>query len=855
MRRAARRARPYKKLARSRLTLSGILLRERLIQRLLLGAVATCLIGLETEHIQARAANPESTPSPAASAPGTTGPGAPAPAPSIVPPRPLVDLTAEYPEGASGNHDSVVELVVGVDGVPSEVRSLDDVAPFAAAAVAAAHGWRFLPAERDGKPVAARIRLSVSFIDPGASAELGIDASGEALPGAAAGAAHTPGAVGAAAPPGQPAAPVATAEPALAAPEPAPLEVTVAARRTTSATRFTRAEVRELPGAFGDAFRAIEAMPGVTPIASGLPYFFVRGAPPGNLGYFIDGLSIPTLYHVAVGPSVIHPAFIESVDLFSGAYPARYGRFAGAVIAGTSRAPSYELRGEANVRLVDSGAFLEVPFADQRGSVMLAGRYSYTAALVSLLVPEIEVGYWDYQARIRYKLSDDDTLTLFGFGAHDFLSAEDEGVAETVYDVTFHRMDLNWQRTLSADSALQVGASLGWDQTGSGADDTLALQSQRIGTRVLYTRQVSPGVQLRAGADLELSRFDVDITEGPDDDDDDDDGEAFSPERQELPFAALPIPELEQLPITRESFTELFASRDDLLGGGWLDWVLELGRGVTLTPGFRFDFYRSGSSLKLAPEPRISARFQLNDRFALLHDIGIAHQAPSFAIPVPGFSGTAREGLQRGVQTSAGAHWQVTETTRAQLTLFQTALFAGSDPIGLFQLDNSDISVDAATARVTGHTYGAELYLKRDLTRRFGGFISYTLSRSTRTTARLEGPSSADRTHVLNVAAAYRLGQSWRLGGRFMFYSGIPAEVAYPRAAQSPPRGPVFLRLDWRLEKRWRLGSTGFWALVLEVQNTTLARETLDVSCYAYGCESESIGPVTLPSLGLEASF
>jgi TonB-dependent receptor-like protein/TonB-like protein len=825
------------------------------IQRLLLGSVATCLIGLETERRQARAASSESAPSPSTSAPGTTGARAAAPAPAIVPPRPLSELTAEYPAGAIGNHDSVVELVVGVDGVPSQVRSLDDVAPFAAAAEGAARSWRFLPAERDGKPVAARIRLSVSFIDPESKAELdssGAGAAGATLPGAAAASPRTPAALNAAANSRSPAPAVATTEPAL----PEPLEVTVAARRTTGATRFTRAEVRELPGAFGDAFRAIEAMPGVTPIASGLPYFFVRGAPPGNLGYFIDGLSIPTLYHVAVGPSVIHPAFIESVDLYSGAYPARYGRFAGAVIAGTSRAPSYELRGEASVRLVDSGAFLEVPFADQRGSVMLAGRYSYTAALVSLLVPEIEVGYWDYQARVRYKLSDDDTLTLFGFGAHDFLSAEDEGVAETVYDVTFHRLDLNWQRTLSAASALQIGASLGWDQTGSGADDTLALRSQRIGTRVSYTRQVSGGVQLRAGADLELSRFDVDISEGPDDDDDDDDDDdASSPERQELPFAALPVPEIEQLPITRESFTELFASRDDLLGGAWLDWVLELGRGVTLTPGFRFDFYRSGSSLKLAPEPRVSARFQLNERLALIHDIGIAHQAPSFAIPVPGFSGTAEKGLQRGVQTSAGAHFQITETTRAQLTLFQTALFAGSDPIGLFQLDNSDISVDAATARVTGHTYGAELYLRRDLTRRFGGFISYTLSRSTRTTARLEGPSSADRTHVLNLAAAYRLGQSWRLGGRFVFYSGIPAEVAYPQAAQAPPRGPLFLRLDWRLEKRWRLGSTGFWALVLEVQNTTLAKETLDVSCYAYGCESESIGPVTLPSLGLEASF
>jgi hypothetical protein len=265
--------------------------------------------------------------------------------------------------------------------------------------------------------------------------------------------------------------------------------------------------------------------------------------------------------------------------------------------------------------------------------------------------------------------------------------------------------------------------------------------------------------------------------------------------------------------------------------------------------------YRSGGAVQLAPEPRVSARFQVTPAFSLLHDIGVAHQAPSFAIPVPGFSGTASEGLQRGVQTSAGAEWKLSETTRAQLTLFQTALFGGSDPIGVGRLDNADLTVDAVTARVTAHTYGAELYIRRDLSRRLGGFLSYTLSRSTRATARLEGPSSVDRTHVLNLALAYRLGESWRLGGRAVVYSGIPAEVAYLRAARRPPRAAPFYRLDWRLEKRWRLGERGFWALVAEVQNTTLHRETLDVSCFAYGCDEESIGPVTVPSLGLEASF
>jgi hypothetical protein len=64
------------------------------------------------------------------------------------------------------------------------------------------------------------------------------------------------------------------------------VEVTVVGvRREIGETTLSKAEVREMPGAFGDAFRAIEILPGVTPLASGLPYFYVRGAPPNNAGY------------------------------------------------------------------------------------------------------------------------------------------------------------------------------------------------------------------------------------------------------------------------------------------------------------------------------------------------------------------------------------------------------------------------------------------------------------------------------------------------------------------------------------------------------------------------------------------
>src|SRR5262249_7177319 len=116
------------------------------------------------------------------------------------------------------------------------------------------------------------------------------------------------------------------------------LEVTVRGDQPApGVTSMSRAEVRLLPGAFGDPFRAVEMLPGVPPLISGLPYFYVRGAPPGNVGYFLDGIRVPMLYHLGAGPSVIHPAMIDRVDLYPGGYPARFGRFAGGIVTGETK--------------------------------------------------------------------------------------------------------------------------------------------------------------------------------------------------------------------------------------------------------------------------------------------------------------------------------------------------------------------------------------------------------------------------------------------------------------------------------------------------------------------------------------
>lgn len=713
-------------------------------------------------------------------------------APDVTPPRPLGSTEVGYPESAHGDSVVVLELVIEADGSVGRVTVVTGDEPFARLAVGAAQAWRFTPARRGDVAIRARVRFEVRFTEP----------APEPAPSAAPAASSV-----------APAPSASAAPPLPAAPEPPP-ELVVRGDKPEPASRsLSRAEVRQMPGAFGDPFRAIEALPGVTPIISGVPFFYVRGAPPGNVGYFLDGVRVPLLYHVALGPSVIHPALVERVDLFSGGYPAPYGRYAGAIVAGRTRPPAAEFHGEASVRLVDAGAFVEAPFADGRGSVALAGRYSYTGLLLTLLSQDAVLAYWDYQARVAYDVGPKDTLSVFAFGAYDYLGErKPSGRVETALGTEFHRLDLRWDSYPDRVTQVRTAVALGADRT-RGNDENFSLVAGSVGPRIELRRELSSKAVLRSGVDVWIDRYSLETGSNADAD-----------------------------------LTNFFPTRTDVTAGMYADVAVEAASGVSVTPGLRADVYHSEGATALGIDPRVSARFEVSPKVRLVHAFGIAHQAPAFVIPVPGFQPAGlKGGLQTAAQYSSGVEYDLAQHFSASATAFESAFFSLSDPLA--QPRNSDMSLDA---RALGQAYGLELSLRRPVTRSVGGFVSYTLSRSTRAAGSHSGAASFDRTHVLNAALGVDVGRRWRLGGRAVVYSGFPrSDGSFTTTRRVAP----FYRLDVRAEKRWSLGKSGYWAFIFEVVNATLSKEVVSVECGIAGCSETVVGPITIPSLGVEASF
>jgi hypothetical protein len=94
-------------------------------------------------------------------------------------------------------------------------------------------------------------------------------------------------------------------------------------------------------------------------------------------------------------------------------------------------------------------------------------------------------------------------------------------------------------------------------------------------------------------------------------------------------------------------------------------------------------------------------------------------------------------------------------------------------------------------------------------------------------------------------------------------YSNLAGNVPVP--PYNDHRDPPFYRVDVRLEKRWSLGKNGYIAFIAEVQNVTLSKEVTPFGLNCTGnqtnaggttqCTQAAIGPITIPSVGAEASF
>jgi len=603
--------------------------------------------------------------------------------------------------------------------------------------------------------------------------------------------------------------------------------VVVAERRRDEVSRVTLRgdEIQKIPGTFGDPFRVIQTLPGVSSVVSLLPFPIVRGASPASTGFLLDGTRIPLLFHLLAGPSVVHPVFIDEIQFFPGGAPAPYGGYVGGIVDGrTRRARPDERLLDFDINLLQAGGFVRAPIKPLGATVTAAGRYGYPGFLLGLATDEVSLSYWDYQLRLDGG-KPAKGWTVFLFGASDELKTPaatsmpnaPNPQLEPSLILAFHRLDLRLNLT---QGRLQEAfrAVVGYDRTLSGGTDFW-----------VWTAEPSIAATWAQSSKLRI----VGGVNG-----------TFRSLRQGAGALAMANP-----------FSALTSSLGTIyVGSSYLETIWRPTPDVLIRPGVRADVYADATATKPAVDPRLTLRYRLFERNLpeseptgdaravwLKASAGIYHQPPRFVLPLPGLDlMPLKYGLLRSYQTSAGAEIPL----RAKTSLSVEGFFNYMDPT-IFDLSFNQASVindpnrtilptnivmpadeaqeiiDRLTAPQIGRAYGLELLLRRQSKTGPFGWISYTLSRSERYRDGAWAPYDFDRPHLLNVVAGLPLRRNWDLGLRLQYQSGRPTTTT---AGYNAAYGTGFFRFDFRVDKRvvWRNWLLDFY---VDVTNAALLPE------------------------------
>jgi TonB family protein len=729
-------------------------------------------------------------------------------------PELLSPLRPEYPSNGTSDARVVLKVTLDNTGAVTDVVVVDGVEPFASAALRAARAARFAPARRGSDAIAATITIAVDFTFAAEESAPEVAAPESAAPPRAKQPTAAPGSA-----------------PALPSEDEA-IDIIVLAPRVDDTERLiSKAEARMTAGTFGDPLRAVELLPGITPLISGVPYFFVRGAPAGSVNFYIDEARIPQLYHVGPGSSVLHPQFVEAVALRSGPYRARYGDATSGVVTTRVVTEINEFGAEVEGKLFESAAYVGAPLASGDGAAAVAGKISHLGPLLDAINPQLQLSYWDYQSLLAYDLTSRDQVTLLLFGAGDFVGEEENGVVDVNIDTVFHRLKLGYNRNLSNGVDLHNYAILGLEQSSfDRVNETYRGRSFGVGSSLSYV--VNDAWEWASGASMDISDIDASGASG-----------SFGDSHN----AAV--------------------SRADSQIALWGEGRYSPGRRVKLDAGLRLAGYQSIDARAAAIEPRLSSTVDLAARWKSILAVGVSTQVPTAGVPAPAVRPAELRGdLQRALQRALTVRYSIPQELTAEATGFYNDYFNLSDPLSMTTTPDplevgdapdgsepprEDLNFDD---RPNGRSYGLELLLRRPFTNALSGSIGYTLSRSTRQIGNQDVLSSFDRTHVLNTTAGYDFGSGYAFSTRLMVYSGLPVRRLGDVGGRTGDRSEPFVRVDVRFSKEWEL-SWSQLMLIVEMLNATFQEETLGVSCLPGGCVTATFGPVTVPSIGLRGTF
>jgi hypothetical protein len=525
-------------------------------------------------------------------------------------------------------------------------------------------------------------------------------------------------------------------------------------------------QIKTLPAIAGerDILKVVQLLPGVQSGQEGTTGFYVRG---GNTDQNLIQLDEATVYnpnHLFGLFSTFNTNAINSVTLIKGGYPAQYGGRLSSILDITMKEGNKKkFSGEGGIGFISSNLTLQGPLTKNKSSFIISARRTFLDLLAKAVVPKNKNNtsyyFYDVNAKVNFELSNKDKLYLSFFKGLD--NAKYAGASSLNYGINFGNTTgtLRWnhlfnKKLFANTSFIYNDYHLSLTTTQDQYYAQLYTGIKDVNLKTDFSYYASTGQSIKAGINYSYSTL------------------FPSTSSAKIPRNGnLNKPNLDSIQRKYSSLLSFYVNDD-----------ITLSEKLSASIGLRVPVFIKSDVQYIRYEPRATVKYQLNDATSIKAAYTIMNQ---FQHLVP--SSTASLPTDIWISSSN----IVKPQTSRQIALglfrnFKDNSFEASIEGYYKTMDNQVLFKEGAQTvqsadidnKLTfgkGNSYGAELFIKKNLGR-LSGWLSYTLSYTNQQFDSLnygkKFPFTYDKRHNFSIAGTYDLNTHWIFSAAFVFTSG-----------------------------------------------------------------------------------
>lgn len=571
-------------------------------------------------------------------------------------------------------------------------------------------------------------------------------------------------------------------------------------RTQMSAMELPIDQIKSLPALFGetDVLRTLQLLPGVSGGGEGSTGLFVRGGSPDQNLILLDGVPVYNASHLFGFFSVFNADAINHVDLYKGAFPARYGgRLSSVIDIRMKEGNNRQLIANGSVGLIASKLTVEGPIKNENTSFMISGRRTYIDILAQPFIIAASKGdgtggyyFWDLNGKINHRFDDKNHLYLSAYFGKD----------------RFYYKDLSGGGGDESKGHIQWGNATGVARWSHIFAKNLFSNVTGTFTRYQFETGIESIEDLGGGMkDQFVLRYFSGIYD-------------FS---GKIDFNYLPVnnhnirfgtgltyhtfrPGATQVKVDQDNFNEdTTYSSDFIPAPEWNlyvedDW--QISTDLSINPGIHYSGFSVEGKTYQSIQPRLSFRYQflplwsakasmvrMTQYIHLLTNSGIGLPTdlwvPSTPLIKPEEAWQAALGvahtLKEKFEMSAEVYYK---TMRNIIEYKEGASYLNSD------VDEWDTKVEAGE----GNSYGGELFIQKKKGK-LTGLLGYTLAWNWRQFDNLNNgekfPFRYDHRHDFEIAAVYKLKPNIEISSNWVYSSGntVTLPIANYESISLPP--------------------------------------------------------------------